>query len=91
MNPYRYRYLYGRGGSPWIRKNINKQKRISRDKRLLRVFDEELGEVVEEVGLKMLRDGPYWSLLVRIELEPGRSYTVEFTYGDISLKSRINS
>ncbi|MEM4018501.1 MAG: hypothetical protein QXW46_07080, partial [Sulfolobales archaeon] len=58
---------------------------------LLRVFDEELGEVVEEVGLKMLRDGPYWSLLVRIELEPGRSYTVEFTYGDISLKSRINS
>ncbi|MEM2197398.1 MAG: hypothetical protein QW290_09990 [Sulfolobales archaeon] len=58
---------------------------------LLRVFDEELGEVVEEVGLKMLRDGPYWSLLVRIELEPGRSYTVEFTYSGISLKSRINS
>ncbi|MEM3132225.1 MAG: hypothetical protein QXV72_06345 [Sulfolobales archaeon] len=57
---------------------------------MLRVFDEELGEVVEEVGLKLLRDGPYWSLLVCIELEPGRSYTVEFTYSGISLKSKIN-
>lgn len=56
---------------------------------LLRVIDEETRSVVEEVELRMFRDGPYWSILVDISLEPGRGYTVEFSHVSVSLGSKI--
>lgn len=56
---------------------------------VFRVIADPDRKVVGELEVRMFRDGPYWSVLLDGEVEPGRSYTFMYTFSSITLSAKV--
>jgi hypothetical protein len=54
----------------------------------IRVVEQATG-TAREACVRMFRDGVTWSTLLEVDVEPGKSYVVEYSFDSITLKAKV--